>query len=200
VFLLGESRSNVVWLCVIAFESGSKAYHCYVSPEPRLLLVPVGQVCANRVNRPFKRKPNFPDFTSADRVTSRQMTTSDGIAIVNIVSTVLAVLAAPVVALWVGGILQARANTRQQQLQLLGILLSLRHQPLSPENFRALNLIDAVFAQNSKVREAWSKYFAALNDPSLNLVPGVCHSRGKTARPYDRHSRVFRTAEEDYDI
>ena len=100
------------------------------------------------------------------------MSTSDVIGICNIVATVIAVLAAPVVALWIGGILHARADIRRQQLQLLGILLSLRHQPLSPENFKALNSIDAVFAENAKVRDAWSKYFAALNDPSLNVGPG----------------------------
>jgi hypothetical protein len=54
----------------------------------------------------------------------------------------------------------------------LGILLSLRHQPLSPDNFKALNSIDAVFAENAKVRDAWSKYFAALIDQSLNAGPG----------------------------
>jgi hypothetical protein len=79
------------------------------------------------------------------------MTTSDVIGICNIVATVIAVLAAPVIALWIGGKLQARASARQQQLQVLGILLSLRHQPLSPEIFKALNSIDAVFADNAKV-------------------------------------------------
>ena len=100
------------------------------------------------------------------------MSTSDVIAICNIFATVLAVMAAPVIALRISGKFQERANTRQQQLNLLGILLSLRHQPLSPENFRALNLIDAVFAENLTVREAWSKYFAALSDQSLSCASG----------------------------
>jgi hypothetical protein len=101
-----------------------------------------------------------------------QMPISNIIAICNIVTTVLAVLAAPIIALWIGSKLQTSTNTRQQRLQLLGVLLSLRHIPLSPENFRALNLIDAVFADSATVREAWSKYFAALNDPNLNSAPG----------------------------
>jgi hypothetical protein len=49
---------------------------------------------------------------------------------------------------------------------------TLRHQPLSPDTFRALNVIDAIFADNQKVREAWSKYFVALNDASLSTTPG----------------------------
>jgi hypothetical protein len=102
----------------------------------------------------------------------RKMTNSDVIGIWNIVATVIAVLAAPVIALWIGGILQARIDTRKQQLQLLGVLLSLRHQPLSPENFKALNSIDAVFADSAKVRDTWTKYFAALVDQNLNNDPG----------------------------
>ncbi len=84
----------------------------------------------------------------------------------------MAVLTAPVLALWINGKLQRRENTRQDQLRLLGVLLSLRHQPLSPENFRALNLIDAVFAEKENVREAWSKYFSALNDQTMNSGVG----------------------------
>src|SRR5258708_10213737 len=95
----------------------------------------------------------------------------------------IAVLAAPVIALWIGGKLQARASARQQQLQLLGVSLSLRHQPLCPENFKALNMIDAVFADSAKVRDAWTKYFAALIDQNLNVPTGIPHSGGKTARP-----------------
>jgi hypothetical protein len=100
------------------------------------------------------------------------MTTSDTIAIWNIVATVIAVVAAPVIALWIGGILQTRANTRRQQIELLSILLSLRHRPLLPENFTAMNSIDAVFADSAKVRDAWTKYYTALNDPNLNVPTG----------------------------
>ena len=80
---------------------------------------------------------------------------SDVIAVCSLALTVVAIIAAPVIALWVGGKLQAQASVRQQQLSLLGVMLSLRHQPLSPDNFRALNLIDVVF--DAEVREAWSK-------------------------------------------
>ena len=39
-------------------------------------------------------------------------------------------------------------------------------------SFRALNLIDAVFANDSAVREAWTRYLTALNDASLSVGPG----------------------------
>jgi Family of unknown function (DUF6680) len=60
------------------------------------------------------------------------MNMSDLLTIVNIAATVAAVIAAPIIALWVGLKLQAKASARQQKLQLLGVLLSLRHVPLSP--------------------------------------------------------------------
>lgn len=101
------------------------------------------------------------------------MTTSDLLTSINIVATVAAVIAAPIIALWVGMKLQSRTNARQQKLQLLGALLSLRHVPLSPDNFKALNLLDAVFVDDSNVREAWSKYYAALNDANLNNPTGT---------------------------
>ena len=97
---------------------------------------------------------------------------SDWIGICNVIATVVAVTTAPIIALRVSSKFQERSNTRQQQLRLLSTLISLRHQPLSPESFRALNLIDAVFVDAPAVREAWSKYFSALNDTSLGAGPG----------------------------
>jgi hypothetical protein len=111
--------------------------------------------------------------SSARRQTLRAaMNSSDTIALANIAITVLAVVAAPNIALWVSGRLQRAEDERRQQLELLGVLVSLRHQPLSPENFKALNLIDMVFVDNTNVREAWSRYYTALSDTTLNAPPG----------------------------
>jgi hypothetical protein len=92
------------------------------------------------------------------------MTTADTIALWNILVTFLGVLLAPLVALWIGGILQRRAQRRQEKLALLANLLSVRHTPYTPEAVKPLNMIDAVFSTDQDVREAWSRYFAALND------------------------------------
>ncbi len=100
------------------------------------------------------------------------MNVSDRIAILNFVATGIAILLAPIIALWIGGVLQARSTIRQQRLSLLSLLLSLRHRPLSPEVFEALNLIDVTFVDKPKVREAWSKYYAAMNDNNLNVSAG----------------------------
>jgi hypothetical protein len=100
------------------------------------------------------------------------MSTAEIISICGIAATVAAVMSAPVIALWVGAKLQARTESRQQRLSLLGVLFSLRHLPLSPDNFRALNQIDVIFVNDLEVRETWSKYYSTLNDPNLQNLPG----------------------------
>jgi hypothetical protein len=101
------------------------------------------------------------------------MSSSDTIAIINAVATVSAVVIAPLAALWIAGKLQRRADSRAEKVRILSILLSLRHQVLSPESIRSMNLVDVVFAKDRPVREAWSRYYAALSDSSLNAPPGL---------------------------
>jgi hypothetical protein len=95
--------------------------------------------------------------------------TSDWILLLN----GIAILLAPVVALRVGGILQRRSDAQKSKLTLFGTLIALRHTPLSTELIRALNLIDAVFADDPVVREAWTQYLTALNNQSLNTDVGL---------------------------
>lgn len=98
------------------------------------------------------------------------MVLSDEISIVNIVVTGLSTLFSPLIALWIGGILQVRAKKQSQKLEILSILLSMRFQPLSPEAIRSLNLIDVVFCDDYKVREAWSNYFTSLNQNITDIT------------------------------
>jgi hypothetical protein len=97
------------------------------------------------------------------------MTTSDWILTLNGSAIVLA----PIVALWIGGILQRRSDAHQSKLTVFSTLISLRHAPLSGDLIRALNSIDAVFADDPSVRQAWTEYFTALNDPNLNTSIGA---------------------------
>ena len=88
---------------------------------------------------------------------------SDIVALCNLAATVAAIVAAPLIALWIAGVLARREGVRREKLEVLRTMLSLRHQPLSPEVFRALNLIDAVFVDDASVRNAWSQYLAAVS-------------------------------------
>ncbi len=105
------------------------------------------------------------------------MNTANAILAIN----ALAIVLAPIVALWIGGILQRRSETHRSKLTLFGTLVGLRHEPLSTDAIRALNLIDAVFADDPAVREAWTRYYAALNDASMEYWTGLFDPRGKTA-------------------
>jgi hypothetical protein len=106
--------------------------------------------------------------TTSGRTGVEAMATADSILALN----VLAIVLAPIVALWIGGILQRRSDTHRSKLTLFGTLVGLRHEPLSIDAIRALNLIDAVFADDPAVREAWTRYYTALNDANMNIGPG----------------------------
>jgi hypothetical protein len=97
------------------------------------------------------------------------MTLADWILSINAV----AILLAPLVALWIGGILQRRSDSHKAKLDIFATLIGQRYDPQSIESVRALNMIDIVFADNSIVRDAWTQYIATLNDPNLNCEPGL---------------------------
>jgi hypothetical protein len=96
------------------------------------------------------------------------MTTSDWILVLNGIAIVLA----PIVALWIGGILQQRSDAQKAKLEIFSKLIGLRHTPLSAEMVQALNSIDAVFATDPGVREAWTRYLTTLLDQSLSTPLG----------------------------
>ena len=85
------------------------------------------------------------------------MTISDWILVLN----ALAIVLAPIAALVIAGILQRRSDSYKAKLDVFSTLIGLRHAPLSEESARALNLIDAVFANEPAVREAWTRYYTA---------------------------------------
>jgi len=97
------------------------------------------------------------------------MTTSDWILILN----GIAILLAPLVALWIGGILQRRSDAYKAKLSIFATLVGLRHTPLSADLVRALNQIDAVFVDDQTVREAWTRYLTTLDDANLSTPFGV---------------------------
>jgi len=102
----------------------------------------------------------------------RSMVSADWISIVNIVCTVAAIVAAPIIALWISGRLQRRSAREAAKLQLFSTLMATRHDALAPDAIRALNSIDLVFVDNFPVREAWSRYYAAIIDQNLNIPIG----------------------------
>jgi hypothetical protein len=98
--------------------------------------------------------------------------------IISLAVSALTVILAPIIALWVTGRVQAQTERRKDKLHILAILLSNRHQILSQEWTRSLNLIDVVFADDVDVRNSWSRYFSALSDTNLNQISGISVRNG----------------------
>jgi hypothetical protein len=65
-----------------------------------------------------------------------------------------------------------RKEAKRMKLVLMGTLLQNRHDPITPEAVRHLNLIDLVFVREPDVREAWSRYYTVLSDHRLNNEVG----------------------------
>ena len=100
------------------------------------------------------------------------MTTTDKLSLLNSVLTVLAIIGAPIVALWVGTRFQRRAEAEKAKRDLFSTILEIRHDMLSVDFVRSLNTIDVVFVDDTDVREAWSRYYSVLNDTNLNNPAG----------------------------
>lgn len=64
--------------------------------------------------------------------------------------------------------LQDRKGRCQNQLSILSTLIATRHEPLSTETVRALNMIDLTFYDKSTVRQCWRDYLAMLYNQGLN--------------------------------
>ena len=82
------------------------------------------------------------------------MTISD---ILNLV----AIIVAPVAAVLIGQWLQNRANKRKDKLEIFKSLMIARNN-WSLESYRALNIIDIVFADDETVRARWKEYYDRL--------------------------------------
>lgn len=83
---------------------------------------------------------------------------------INVVAVAVSPLIAVLVSIWI----QKRMERRQIKLNILGSLVGGRHDPVAIENVRALNLIDLVFYDQSKVRSLWREYYDMLCNEGLN--------------------------------
>jgi hypothetical protein len=88
------------------------------------------------------------------------------------ITSIIAIVASPLVAVLVTVWLQNRKERRQQQLWTLSTLIANRSDPLTPDNIIALNLIDLVFHDKSTVRQLWREYYEMLSNEGLNNPTG----------------------------
>jgi hypothetical protein len=86
---------------------------------------------------------------------------------------VLAILASPVIAVWVSVRLQDRKEKRHMRMFIFSSLMSTRHQVAQTDEIvRALNMIDVVFCDQEKIRNLWREYLDMLSDAGLNNPTG----------------------------
>ena len=74
---------------------------------------------------------------------------------------ILAVIAAPIIAVWVGQKLQDRQERRKDKLEIFKTLMMSR-TGWTVESVRALNILDVVFSDDENVRTAWKNYYDRL--------------------------------------
>ena len=74
---------------------------------------------------------------------------------------IIAVIAAPIIAVWVGQKLQDRQERRKDKLEIFKTLMMSR-MGWTVESVRALNVLDIVFSDDENVRSAWRNYYDRL--------------------------------------
>jgi hypothetical protein len=95
---------------------------------------------------------------------------NDGVSMewINIAAIAISPLIAVLVSVWV----QNRKERRQHKLGILAALVGSRHDELTADNVRALNMIDLVFHDEPRVRALWRDYFDMLCTEGLNNPTG----------------------------
>ena len=74
---------------------------------------------------------------------------------------IVAVIVAPIIAVWIGQKLQDRAEKRKDKMSVFKAIMTDRYG-WSRETVLALNSIPIVFAKDKDVRDAWKEYYKYL--------------------------------------
>lgn len=72
---------------------------------------------------------------------------------------IIAVITAPIIAVWVGQYLQNRVEKRKDKMQIFKTLMTSRIYGQTIDSVHALNSIDIVFEKDKNVRRAWKELF-----------------------------------------
>lgn len=77
--------------------------------------------------------------------------------------SIVAVIVAPIVAVVIGQFLQTRSKKREDKMRIFTVLMNTRAFAWTKESVEALNMIDVVFVNDKKVRDAWAKLLDSYN-------------------------------------
>lgn len=97
------------------------------------------------------------------------------------VLNIIAILAAPIVSVWIAQKLQDRDKKRQDKMYIFRTLMTDRIYGWTPQSVNALNIIDIVFSDDSEVRKQWKKYYDKLcvENPTETDLKKIQNSRDK---------------------
>jgi hypothetical protein len=95
------------------------------------------------------------------------------------VEEIIAIALSPVVAVLITLWIQSRKEKRDRRYMILSTLIANRETYASPENVRALNMIELIFHDSEKIRRLWGELFAIFMDRSLGLNEGLEKQRRK---------------------
>lgn len=76
--------------------------------------------------------------------------------------TILAILAGPIVAVWITRRLDDRRLKQTRRMDVFRTLMRTRRVTLSPDHVGALNLVEIEFQDEKSVIDAWRQYFESL--------------------------------------
>lgn len=86
--------------------------------------------------------------------------------------SIVAVLVAPIVAVVIGQFLQTRSKKREDKMHIFTVLMNTRAFVWTKESVEALNMIDIVFVNDKKVREAWANLLDSYNSNEVSEQMG----------------------------
>lgn len=80
----------------------------------------------------------------------------------------IAIIVIPIIAVVIGQYLQNKAEKRKDKMQIFKVLMTSRIYGLTQESVHCLNIIDIVFSDDEKVRNAWKELYDkyCIQDPN----------------------------------
>ncbi len=75
------------------------------------------------------------------------------------VVNIIALITIPIISVLIGQWLQIRSEKRKDKMQIFKVLMTSRIYGWTTDSVHALNIIDIVFADDRRVREAWKDLF-----------------------------------------
>ena len=82
---------------------------------------------------------------------------------------IIAIILSPIIALFISHKVQINHEKRKEKIEILKILMARRVLANSIEYVNALNTIDIIFADSSKVKEAYKKLYEAYHQPNYDV-------------------------------